>query len=101
VDLVGQGERTVLRALRHHDELPRAHLPIAVTELHAEPPRHHEKELVLPLVLVPHELAGELDELDVHVIDLADYLRRPAVGEAGELLREIHHVHGVLLRPTQ
>jgi hypothetical protein len=51
--------------------------------------------LVLGLVMVPDELAAQLDDLHVHVVDAADDLRRPALREARELVGEVHDLHDV------
>ena len=83
----------MLDAAGHHDELARPHVPVATPELQAQPSLHDEEELVFPLVVVPDELAAELDELHVHVVDLAHDLGRPVIGEPAERLGQVHDLH--------
>ncbi len=52
-----------------------------------------EEELVLRVVMVPDELALQLDELDLHVVDVADHARMPVVADPGELLGQVHGIH--------
>jgi len=51
---------------------------------------HDEEHLVGFIVLVPHELAAGLDQLEVVVVDAGDDLWAPVVVEACELLLEVH-----------
>src|SRR5262249_52907626 len=44
VDLVAEGPRTVFDAVGHDDQLARADVPIAVSELHAQAPVHDEEQ---------------------------------------------------------
>lgn len=67
----------MLDAAWDDDELALADLNVTLAELHGEPAFDHEEQLILALVMVPYELALELDELDVGVIDLADDLGAP------------------------
>jgi hypothetical protein len=71
-----------------------ADVPVAVPQSHPQPSRHHQEELVLGVVVVPDELPAQLHDLHVHVVDVADDLRRPRVREAPERLPQIHHAHG-------
>jgi hypothetical protein len=82
----------VLDAAGHDDQLARADLPVAVSELHEQTAADDEEQLVLRVVVVPDELAGELHDLHVHVVHFTDDLRRPAIRESRELVREIDHV---------
>src|SRR5207245_1953576 len=84
----------VFDAPRDDDELALAHRHVAVPELEQEPAFHDEKQLVLQLVMMPHELAFDLDEFHVGVVDFAHDLRAPMLVELPELRREIHAVHG-------
>ncbi len=54
-----------------------------VAKVDPDPTLHHEEELVLVLVMVPDELALQLGQLDVEVVDLADDLRAPVFGDTG------------------
>ena len=89
--------RTVLDAPGDNAELPFAELDVAVTEADRERALHHEKEFILPVMAVPDELTLELRELDVLSVQLSDDLRRPLVGEEGELFGEVDLVdlHGI------
>src|SRR5688500_3601416 len=73
------GDRTVLHPARHDQKIAGRELDVTVTELHAKAPTMHEEHLVLVIVVMPHELADELDELNVLAVQLADDLRRPVL----------------------
>ncbi len=88
--LVGDGP--VLHAPGHDQELALLQADLSVTEVHAEPSLHDQEEFVLVVVLVPDELALELDQLDVLAVEFADDLRAPVVLEEGQLLGEVHLV---------
>ena len=88
-------ERAVLDAARDDDQLPRLEYDIAVAELHAHPPGGDEEQLILPIVVVPDELALEPDHLHVGVVQLGDDLRAPRLVESRELLGQVDLVdHG-------
>src|SRR5207253_2929756 len=78
---------------RDDHELPFAHPHLAVAELEQQPALHDEKQLVLQLVMMPHELAFDLDELDVAVVELAHDLRAPVLVELPEFLGQVHATH--------
>src|SRR5450755_3235577 len=61
----------VLDAMRDDDHLALLDPLVAVAEMHQKPALDDEEELVLLLVVVPHERALNLDELDLEVVDLA------------------------------
>src|SRR3989442_972224 len=75
VNLVGEREGAVLDPARDDDELARAELSVAVAELHAKATLHDQEQLVFAVVVVPHELAPQLDHLHVHVVDVTHDLR--------------------------
>ena len=52
------GHGPMLGAVRNNEEFPFADDDLAVTELHPQHALDHEKQLVLHLVRVPHELAA-------------------------------------------
>src|SRR4029077_9311348 len=83
----------VVDPTRHDHELAFVHPHVAVAELDQQPAFHDEKQLVLYVMVMPHELALDLDELHVGVIELTYDLRAPVVVELPELRREIHAVH--------
>ena len=68
-----------------------------VAELHAEPPLYHEKHLVFVVVVMPDELALELDQLDELSIEFARNVRLTVLVDFREFRREInlieHKVH--------
>src|SRR6266568_2137820 len=72
----------------HDNHFSFRELDVAVAELDPHPPLHDEKQLVLLLVLVPHEFPLELDELDGAVVDLADDLRAPMFVKQREFVSE-------------
>jgi len=61
-----------------------------VLELDAQLAVDDQKQLVGVLMPVPDELALDLDELDLVVVDDGHDLGMPVVGEALELLVEAH-----------
>ena len=77
--------RSVLDATRHDEEVARLELDMAIAELHAELAAMHEEHLIFVIVMMPHELADELHELDVLAVELTDDLRGPVLRERGEL----------------
>src|SRR5256885_11352556 len=92
VGLLGS-DGQVVDPTRHDDELAFVHPHVAVAELDQQPASHDEKQLVLYVMVMPHELALDLDELHVGVVELTDDLRAPVVVELPELRRKIHAVH--------
>src|SRR4051812_2512422 len=83
----------MLDAPGHDQELALLQPDVPVPEFHPEATPDHQEELVLVLVVVPDELAQELDQLDVLAVQVPDDLRTPALVEPRELLAEIHLVH--------
>jgi hypothetical protein len=55
----------VLNALRDDEELSGRECDVAIAELDYEAALEHEEQLVRLLMMVPHELALELRELDL------------------------------------
>ena len=92
VDLL-VGYRAMLDAPGDDEELALLQPDFSIQEVHAEPALHDEEQFVLPIVLMPDELATELDELDVLPVQLANDLRAPVVVEEGELFSDVHLVH--------
>src|SRR5207302_6569815 len=77
----------------HDDEFALLDPHLAVAELEQQPAFPHETPLVFAVVVVPHELAFDLDDLDVGVVELADDLRASMLVELPEFLREVHATH--------
>jgi hypothetical protein len=63
------GDRPVLDAPRHDDELALADQHFAAAELHPQAAPHDQEKLVLVGAVAPDELAQQLDEL--HVLPLS------------------------------
>ncbi len=87
------GNRAVLDTSRHDDEFTFAELYDAVSKLDAKGATQDEKQLVLAVVMMPHELALELDELHFLPIQLADDLGSPVLSNLGKLLCQIYFLH--------
>ena len=80
------GDRAMLDAPRDDQELSFLQPDLTVTELHNEASLHDQEEFVLVIVVVPDELAPELDELDVLAVHLTNDLGAPVILEEGQLL---------------
>src|SRR5262245_14148758 len=83
----------MLDATRHDDELALLDQFRVIAELHPETAAHDQKQLILGLVVVPHEGPGELDQLDLLSVQLANHLRAPVLLELRKLLGEIYLFH--------
>jgi hypothetical protein len=85
------GDRAVTDPSWDHEQLARVQQDVvAVLQLDAEVPGRDQEHLVGGIVLVPHELAACLDQLDVVVVDAGHDLGAPVVVEACELLLQVH-----------
>jgi hypothetical protein len=71
----------MFNAPRNDQELSFLEPNVPIPELHAESALHHEKQLVLVIVMVPHERAQELDQLDLLAIELSGDFRAPVLSE--------------------
>ena len=91
--LVG-GVRFVLDAGGDDDQLARGNGFLPLPEIHAKSALDDQEHLVGVIVLVPDELARDLDQLDLIAVELADHLGAPMIGEASELLGQIDLIHG-------
>src|SRR5262245_63789017 len=67
----------MLDAARHDEELACVERHATIAKFHDEAAVDDEKQLVFVLVVMPHELALELHELDVLTVQLADDFRVP------------------------
>jgi hypothetical protein len=79
-------DRSVLDASRHDDELTLFDPDVPIPELHAKAAFDHQKQLILVIVMMPDELASELDQLYQLAIQLACDFWAPVVGETRELV---------------
>jgi len=73
--------------------VPRSEGRIAISHLDGELAAEHEEELVGVRVRVPGELALDLHDPDVVVVDLGNSLRRPLLSEARRHRVDIHRFH--------
>jgi hypothetical protein len=73
----------MLDAPRDNEHLALRQLDVAVAKLDGHPSGQDEKEVVGVLVLVPDELALDLDDANVVLVDPGDDLRLPVLSEAG------------------
>src|SRR5262249_34452100 len=87
------GHPPVLNPARYDQEFPFPQLHRAVTELDAEAPADHEKELVLHLVMMPDESPLALDQLHLLPVEFTDDLRAPVLAEPGKLFGKIDFFH--------
>jgi len=85
----------VLDPAWNDEELARIKRDDALAEMDFEMALENEEQLVFVLVVVPHELALELDELHVLAVELADDARTPVLRELPELLGEVYLLHEV------
>ena len=93
------GDRAVLDASRHDEQLARPEGDLAVGQPDGQGALDHEEELVGVGVGVPHELALDLDDLDLVVVQGRDDLGGPVVREEGEPVLEVDDAcHGPTLR---
>ena len=82
--------RAVLHASRHDEELALVQHDVSVSELEREPPFEYEEELVRLVVLVPDELALDLSDVDLVVVQVRDDLGRERPVEGCELRSEVY-----------
>src|SRR5262245_22554337 len=85
--------RPMLDAARDNDEFARRNVHGAIPEFHPEAPPDHIKQLVLEVVVVPHEGPEEFDQLHHLPVQLAHHLGRPPLGKRRQLRGAIDHPH--------
>jgi hypothetical protein len=84
------GHGLVFDPPRHDEELAFVEVDGSLAEVDGEASSEDQEELVLLFVVMPHELALELRELDVLAVQLADDPRAPLFRELLEFLGEVH-----------
>jgi len=84
------GERAVLDPAGHDEQLAWLKGYVAVAHLDCQLTVDHQEQFVGVRMTVPGELTLDLDDLDLVVIHSGHHLRRPMVGERGELLGEVN-----------
>jgi len=80
------GGRTVFHAAGYDEELPLLQLDFTPTQPNGEPSFEDEEELVFVLMLVPHKLALELDELHQLAVQMPYDSGTPVIIEQPQLL---------------
>src|SRR5262245_48135250 len=94
------GDGSMFNAPRHNQELPLLQRDLAIAKLHHEVALDDEKELVFKVVLVPDEVALELDEFDVLAIELPDDPWPPMVVNEGQLVLHVDFIQEQILHDT-
>src|SRR5713226_10110 len=89
MDLVFR-DGTVLHAPRDHRDLARAETQGPAGKFDPEVSVNNEEEFVLKIVMVPDELALQLDKLHVGLVELRDDLRFPIFLDPTEFLLQVH-----------
>src|SRR5215469_3110267 len=84
----------MLDASRHDNELALLH-PFGrlVAELHTKTALDYEKEFVLMIMMMKHELAFDLIQLDLLPIQVGGNVGLPVFGDFGELFRDVDFRH--------
>src|SRR5215472_1113693 len=84
----------MLDASRHDNELALLH-PFGrlVAELHTKTALYYEKEFVLMIVMMKHELAFDLIQLDLLSVEVGGNVGFPVFGDFGELFRDVYFTH--------
>lgn len=77
--LLGYGQ--MVDTVRDNDELAGVHANVTIAEAHEKRTLQDQKQLILSFVVMPDEIALELHELDVEIVDLARDVRGPIGGD--------------------
>src|SRR6202044_4034822 len=88
--------RTMLHALGNNEHLARSQRDDAVAQVNVNTAFEHQKEIVRVLVLMPNELALDLDHHQVVTVELTHHARLPVLRECRQLGCEIDGLHGNL-----
>ena len=83
----------MLHAPRHHKNLPSLQNDIPISQLDIQGAVHNQEHLVRIRMRVPNELAEQLGELDLVVIEGSDRALGPVVREASEKVLEVEGFH--------
>src|SRR6266478_348461 len=87
----------MFHALGNDDELAFANYGFMIAKLHAQHALDHEEQFVFNVVMVPDELAFDLDDLHSAIVDDAQLALIPVIREGTEFFLEINGLHGILL----
>src|SRR5215212_1442326 len=90
---------TMLDTFGHHEQLARSQMDLAVAQLDREMALEHEEEVVRVVVLVPDELALDLDHHHVMSVELGYRAGLPVLGKCRQLRFEVYLAH--LLKPPK
>jgi hypothetical protein len=91
------GARAVLDATRNDEQFPLVEFDVAIGKLDRQVPFEDEEEVIGVVVLVPDELAFDLDDANIVVVDASDDLRLPVLIEEAQLLGQVDFVRDLLL----
>src|ERR1700726_4996819 len=83
----------MLDTLRDDNELTLANDGFVAAEFHAQRTFHDEEKFVFGIMVMPDELALELDGLLCAIVDFANDARISVIREAAELFFEINGFH--------
>src|SRR3989475_8083583 len=86
--LIGDG--TMLRSPWDHRELTLTKVDRTVRQVDPKATLQHVEEFVLPRMVVPDELALELHQFHVRIVQLGDDLRLPIVADSIQFRAKIH-----------
>src|SRR2546423_8136693 len=92
-DIIVLGNRAMLHAARHGDELAFAHNLVAIAEFHPHLPFHYPEQFIFVVVVMPQELYFEPYGFKVAIINLGDDARLPVIRKMAELFLEIYGFH--------
>jgi hypothetical protein len=90
---LGVGAWAVLDTARHDEKLARPEHDITISQLDGELSVKDQEELIGAGVPVPGELALDLHDPDIVVVNLGNLLRRPVLSEARQHLVQIYRFH--------
>jgi hypothetical protein len=76
----------------YHEQLTWSENDVAITWLDGQVAIDHEEQFVGVLVRVPNELALDLDQLDLVIVQAGYQFWRPVLGEQVELLVDVYDV---------
>src|ERR1700693_3458977 len=90
----------VLDAARHHEHFARRQMHRAVAEIDAQIALDDDERFVRILVIVPDEVALQLDDLEVIVVHFGDDLWLPLLVEQRELLAQVDRLVAHRVAPS-
>src|SRR5208283_2119609 len=88
------GNWTMFDTLGNHEHFARPECDDPVTQLDGHAASENQKKVIRIVVLMPNELAFNLDHHQVIAVELADHTGLPVFFERRQLRREIYRLHG-------